>query len=451
MRERHHSIRSPVNAERYPLPQYSHWQPILVACLLLATTPAGAGVIDDALAMMPGNSWQKINVNRIDEVYTPQQLWVNNRSPSSNISAWSGAAWNPNSDQFLIWGGDSCCEEGNESYVFHADTGLWERGALPSAIVGPNHADKTTVGGADDAPVSGESYDAVVYLENLDRMAVISISRDGPTFADDDGTRAGPYLWNPNLADPWKVGGSDGTGVDPSYSGGNMWENRDTFPFYSGGQPGTGYQNDNGVDVVWWSSVRGSLMKFTFDPSGPSGDIVEEMGTHPTDSSYQAGAGAYISNHHLFVRPSLTQDLLHVYFLDNAGPGVPGVTVLLDPSLGISMGPSNLLGVDYDPILDQLLFWDGSDTLWSVDIEDLISPDDVSADNGGVVGLHGYFTPELLTPGASVQRSLPLTRACGVNGLTCQTRTPSSASSTPFPATYLCTSLGMSRHRQLTC
>ena len=55
----------------------------------------------------------------------------------------------------------------------------------------------TAVDGIFNAPTSGESWDNVVYLENLDRMAVIAVSREGITFRRPDGQATGPYFWDP--------------------------------------------------------------------------------------------------------------------------------------------------------------------------------------------------------------------------------------------------------------
>ena len=49
--------------------------------------------------------------------------------------------------------------------------------------------------------VSGESWDNVIYLPRVDRMAVIGVSREGITFRRPDGTATGPYFWDPARAD----------------------------------------------------------------------------------------------------------------------------------------------------------------------------------------------------------------------------------------------------------
>ncbi|MET0168302.1 MAG: hypothetical protein ABW318_25340, partial [Vicinamibacterales bacterium] len=165
----------------------------LCVCLLSMPGQASADVIADALSGMPANSWQKLNVNTFQSVWTPFAQQPTHSSPSSNISAWSGAAWDSRRGNLLIFGGDIGEEEGNEVYVFSGKTGLWSRGASPSQITSTNGVTHT-VDGAMTAPLSGESWDNVVFLKNVDRMAVIGVSRNGSTWQDPNTRlRTGPY------------------------------------------------------------------------------------------------------------------------------------------------------------------------------------------------------------------------------------------------------------------
>ena len=97
-----------------------------------------------------------------------------------------------------------------------------------------------TVDGVMNAPLSGESWDNVVFLKNVDRMAVIGVSRNGSYLAriQAPDLPTGPYFWDPAKADPNKVSGLTGSQVNPSafpdVVGGQMWQNRDK----PGGMPG---------------------------------------------------------------------------------------------------------------------------------------------------------------------------------------------------------------------
>lgn len=380
---------------------------LLAAALLAESFSASAGVIDLALSGMPDNSWQKINVNQFEDVFTPPGLRPTIDSPYSNISAWSGAAWDSKRRDLLIYGGDIGNEQGNEVYIFHTETGMWDRGSLPSQIVTHNGI-TTTIGGSQDAPVSGETYDNLVYLKGADRLAVMAVSREAQTFRDETGQWTGPYFWDPSKANPLLVSGSDGTGVNPSTLGGHMWENRDNYnvPGRPNPAPGTNgsaeYANINGQDVVYYSDTFGNLWRYTVDPRGGAYDTWENVGRRPVSGQSPVGAGLFIPSRNLFVRaarsPTSLGGVLQVTSLDHPGPNNRALSVLLDPSLGISLPTSGALGMNYDPVNDQIVLWVGGEDLWLVDVDDLLSADDTSANNGGIFGLYGYFTPEHLFP-----------------------------------------------------
>lgn len=384
---------------------------LLAAALLAVSIPASATVIDLALSGMAPNSWQKINLNQFQDVWTPANLWPTIDSPRSNISGWSGAAWDSKRRDLLIYGGDVGYEEGNEVYIFHTETGLWDRGSLPSQVVRRGDITEiTTVGGSNDAPVSGESFDNLVYLKNADRLAVIAVSREGETFKNEADVKTGPYFWDPSKANPLLVSGSDGTGVDPSYSGGQMWENRDNF--YEPGRPSPGsstsgsaeYASIDGKDVVYFSDGTGLLWRYTVDPRGGAFDTWEQVGNRPWSGQAPGGAGVFIESHNIFVRAARSSSslggVLQFTRLDDIVTPTRNraLSVLLDPSLGISLPASKFLGMGYDPINDQIVLWDGGEDLWTVNIDDLLSADDTSADDGGIPSLYGYFTPEHMFP-----------------------------------------------------
>ena len=128
----------------------------LFVCLLSMPGQASADVIADALGDMPANSWQKLNVNTFQSVWTPVAQRPTPAWPSSDISAWSGAAWDGGRKNLLIWGGGHTGDEGNEVSIFNVNSGLWSRGSLPSQITSTRGIEHT-VDGVMNAPLSGES------------------------------------------------------------------------------------------------------------------------------------------------------------------------------------------------------------------------------------------------------------------------------------------------------
>ena len=89
----------------------------LCVCFLSMPGQASADVITDALGGMPANSWRKLNINTFQSVWTPLAQRPTPHLPASNISAWSGAAWDDLRSNLYIWGGDDSYvgDEGNRS------------------------------------------------------------------------------------------------------------------------------------------------------------------------------------------------------------------------------------------------------------------------------------------------------------------------------------------------
>ncbi len=104
------------------------------------------------LAQRPTSPWASVRTFRRGQV----QLWDGGR------------------ENLLICGGD-IGDEGDKVSIFSVNTGLWSRGSLPSQITstgGVGHRD-----GVMNASLSGESSDNVVFVDDVDRMAVIGVSR----------------------------------------------------------------------------------------------------------------------------------------------------------------------------------------------------------------------------------------------------------------------------------
>lgn len=352
-------------------------------------------VIDTALASMAPNTWRKLNLNKFQDVWTPAALRPNQTTPSSNIFGYSGAAWDSLRAKFHIWGGDIGSEEGNEVYSFDATTGLWERGSLPSAI--PLEYGVTerpyVIGGIYDAPLSGESWDNVVYLENMDKLAIMGISRNSNTWKDADGTLTGPYFWDPAKADPNKVSGSDGTGVNPNTPGGNMWENRDNHATPRQTLASAHHIDSNGIDTVLFSDSRANLWRYTVDPHNPLLDGWKQLAARPHSGLNAGGAAAYDPKRNIYVRPAYDANIMLFWDLKRENEGVfKGETVMLDPSLGRTIVFRDY-GMDYDPDLDKLVMWNGDNKIMYIDFADLISVDQTN-----MLNIRGFFKIQELTP-----------------------------------------------------
>lgn len=374
-------------------------------------------ILADALSTMAPNSWQRLNLNEFQSVWTPLAQRPTPDSPESNISAWSGAAWDSLRKNMYIWGGNIGNEQGNEVYIFSATTGLWSRGALPSQITDVNGYTQT-VDGIFNSPVSGESWDNLVYLTNVDRLAVIGVSIEGQTFTDGKGNATGPYFWDPSKADPNKVSGITGSHVSPelypSVVGGEMWQNRNNFlPPVNYAQSGvTAHVSKDGKDVVYLATRYDDLYRYTVSDLDPAHDTWELIGTRTLSGLDGEGAAAFDPSREIFMK-TLTNGSFG--FWDVNRPNLPGNfnrEIEVIPNVISGTAPLNLqdAGIEYDPTLDGYVVWTGDSRLWL-----LKPPAGFGKDGGGYYSDGSGWTLEELDPNGIGPGAVP-SGATGVFG-----------------------------------
>ncbi|MCB1749898.1 MAG: hypothetical protein KDK06_22195 [Gammaproteobacteria bacterium] len=388
--------------------------------LLAMHVTASATPLQDIIDQMADNSWARINTNRIEDVWPLPAQTPGSGTPKYVIKSWTGGAWDSNHGYAYVWGGNGAPYSGNEVYRFSTDSMAWERASLPSRSVlqGNTYANGKslylTADGPDHSPMSAESYDNVVYLPMVDRLAVMGGSvwpGDGRDYVAADGvTRTGPYFWDPAKADPNKVGGLAGSQVNPQLFpdvlGGEMWENRNSV-VEDGvlvGPLRTNYGKTaatviDGKDVVYMASysTEGLLFKYTVNSLDAAEDTWEVVGTKQGGAAYfGAGAGALDTNRNAFVQTA--DNKLIFWDLNNAGPTNPSVRI--DPLVlgGDLFSPSKAYGMDFDPILDAFILWKGVADLW------LLDPPDVLGSDGWTLR---HLTPTGLAPPALSANSAP--------------------------------------------
>jgi hypothetical protein len=357
---------------------------VLAASLLPSTSRAD--VLNSALASMAPNSWQRINLNEFQDVWTPKDQRPTPDSPESNISSWSGAAWDSARKDILIWGGNIGNEQGNEVYIFRTTTGLWERGALPSQITRTGLITHV-VDGIHRAPISGESWDNVVYLPGVDRMAVIGVSREGITFQDLDGNPTGPYFWDPSRADPGRVSGTTGSHVNawayPGVVGGEMWQNRHNFgPGKNMAVTGvTAHVSVDGKDVVYFAGRYDQLWRYTVQDLDPANDLWELIGTRTTAGGDGRGSGDLDPRRGIFVQTFAPQSF-GFWDINRSGDWTKNREIEVIPAVTSGTPPSNYthLGVQYDPVLEAFVLWAGDQNVWL-----LKPPVDLDPDGDGIM------------------------------------------------------------------
>jgi hypothetical protein len=322
------------------------------------------------LADLPENEWARVNVNQYRDVWTPEAQRPGIGTPAWVIIPWSAAAWDSNRNEYLFWGGGHAAYDGNEVYKWSAVTLAWERASLPSEVVVLSNEWRETVDGPMHSPVASHAYDNTQFLGVADRMITFggAAAHTGGPFVHRDGSLTGPYLWDPTKADPNKVSGLTGShvnpGLFPDVVGGEMWENRDA---YSGAAPGimlygtTDYAVINGVETIFVNDFNQNLWKYSIaDINDASQDSWELVGT--IWQRYNGGtAGAYDAERNIYVR--MAPDTFTYWSLDNPGPSNRNVNFLPQDLTG-GFVLDNKWGLDYDPVRERFVLWQGDGAIW---------------------------------------------------------------------------------------
>ncbi len=342
-----------------------------VSVSVTATPPVTT--FDTIIAGLAENEWVRLNTNSFQDVWTPAELRAGNGNPRSVIQAWSAATWDSNRNDYIFTGGGHANYGGNEVYRWSSATLEWERASLPSEIVNVQGSQYETVDGYENTPISSHLYDNLEFLDGADRMVSFggaAYNTGGGFITTDESMNTGPYFWNPALGDPDQVGGLTGSHVDPANNtgivGGNMWENRQTSET-TGPYPDrmlngvTDYAVVNGVETVFVGEGDGHLYQYSVpDVGDASQDSWTQVGRFWSAFS-GAGAGAYSAADNIFVR---TAGGFFTYWdLDTAGAG--NNNVLFNPTDltgGFSLDAT--YGMEYDPVRDRFVLWDGEADVW---------------------------------------------------------------------------------------
>jgi hypothetical protein len=335
----------------------------------------------------PEGSWIKASTG----VWSAAWPAGSGNAPLSIVTAWSSFAWDSTNDQLLLWGGGHANYSGNEMYVWSAATGSWSRGSLPSALVNGGNSNFYVVDNA--APQSAHTYDNSLYLSANRQFFTLggAVYNTGSVFRTADCSaplnctnvqRAGPWLWDPSKADPNKVGGTTGSGIDPGALGGNMWTNRagslvgSQAPSAVQGAAATRVEMIGGVptDVVYFTGENQAngfptLYRYTVgNVAGGGLDRIEAIGATYNTVIFQ-GAATIDEAGNSFIRTTAGGDPsapdLAVWNLANANVGRPGqnrdtAVRLVDSTTGSDFSITDKFGIDYDSVSGTLLLWDGA-------------------------------------------------------------------------------------------
>ena len=376
--------------------------PVMVAVVLAlgagAAQAAGPSYVQGLLGATPGGGWVKASIGKFSDAFPTGPEAVPHTTahtlPGAVVRAWSSFAWDSSRDNLLIYGGGHANYRGNEIYSWSGNTGNWSRGSLPSRIENyvPAGADPRTFLVVDDAaPQSAHTYDGNLYLPKNDMFVTLGggVYNSGDTFqtrnAAGELVRAGPWLWDPTKADANKVGGSTGSGYNPSTLGGNMWTNR--HGQWTGQEPRSysnntaAYRTEGNSDVVYLTAPAQyggfpALYRYSVgDVRGGGTDAWQRIG-----ESYYApsgtGTAAIDQRHNLYVHTAAingsTIDLgvwdLRKANAVNSNLNRDIAVELVQPD-GSAFNVNVNFGIAYDEQSGKLLLWDGADrgTLWETE------------------------------------------------------------------------------------
>lgn len=347
--------------------------------------------LSSLLAATPEGGWVEASTNPFSDAWPKgaDAVPLTLGAPPAIINAWSSFAWDSKRGDLMLWGGGHANYAGNEMYLWDGATGAWERGSLPSKV----DTSGLIIGGT--APQSSHTYDNNVYLPINDMFLTFggAASPTGGPFQTKDGSdvrRAGPYLWDPNRADPNKLGGTTDTGWNTANApqNGNMWIDR--HGQFTGVEPQsyvngtTATRTENGQDVVYFTADQNAsgfpnLYRYSLGDVRSGGqDTLQQIGITENTVGYQ-GVGTIDSTHNLYIRTasvtgSYTSQLA-IWSLDNANAANPAS----NPDIGVHLvntdGSPFIMtgnyGVDYDSAQNTLVLWDGNNgggTVWSASV-----------------------------------------------------------------------------------
>ncbi|MDD5036041.1 MAG: hypothetical protein PHE55_14925 [Methylococcaceae bacterium] len=379
---------------------------------------------------MSAGSWAKVNTNKFQDVWTPTQYQLPQplgNNESAIISAWSSFAWDSNRGEAILYGGGHANYPGNEVYVWKSSTLQWERASLPTAIkqvATPTGSSYVTVdNGA--SPLAAHTYDNSVYLSKADRFLTFGGAsyNSGSIYAKQDASGAlvstGPYAFDPSRANGNLVGGADGTGVDSTIKGGNMWQNLDIFANQSSSVLPQQFVNgmadatvENGKDVVYVvgsNQTVNSLYRYEInDINNPSLNTWSLVGTYEPHTLSGLGTGAYDPVHKLFIR---TGDVYNYFgttitapffYWDLNHPSAGNPELIFNPvnntSGALTFTHLKDMGFEYDPIGGRFLLWGGGNdvyslsgdfgTGWTLTVENIAS---IASGPGGAGVANDYY------------------------------------------------------------
>ena len=355
---------------------------------------ATSSYLQDLLAATPVGGWVRANTTSFssawvtDPALKPGDADAMIYSPGAVVTAWSSMAWDSTRGNLLLWGGGHASHSGNEMYVWNGSTGAWGRGSLPSKLEiiydwnQPTPIPYLVVDSK--APQAAHTYESNLYLPVSGKFITFGAVayNDAKNFKARDANGnivlAGPWLWDPVKADPNKVGGSTGSGWNPSTPGGEMWTNRagqadwlgpDAPPSFDFNfvNNTSAYRTEKGRDAVYITANGGggwpNLFRYTVGDLNNGGrDTWELVGSSSFSAYTFQSSGTIDDANNLYVQtttPSNNGFDLHVWDITRAGAGNfdKGIRLVMENGDDFTIDLTH--GIDYSGSDGALYMWGG--------------------------------------------------------------------------------------------
>ena len=278
------------------------------------------------------------------------------------ILSWSGGVFDTKRDRLIVWGGGHNAYYGNELYAYSLATSTMTRLNDPATPVNPLVCSDAILGGTQ--PASRHTYDGIEYLQNVDRMFVY-----GGAIACQAGG-FGKGTWTFDFATlKWQQ--MNPTGPKPA-----------SPIVVSAYDPNTG--------LVF---LHDSYNLYSYDFNK---DEYRQLTTFGSDIGYHANA-TIDRKRRLFVivgrNASTKSGQVVTYDISSATPK----RVTRSTIGGDALIASEYPGMDYDPVVDRIVAWNGGDTVYSLNLDSNIWSSHTYANGPGAAsptqgrGTHGRW------------------------------------------------------------
>ncbi len=304
---------------------------------------AQADPIDD---LQPGQWYEFPNskMSAKDPCPTNDCAYSGTTHQPSVMDAWAGGAYDTSRDRLMVWGGGHGDYGGNEVYAFDVNAGTWSRLTEPSVPKACTPTDPADIY-PDGRPSATHTYDHLEYLPTLDAFVTFGIGNFGTcgiggapnTFALDLKTNQWSQLAaRPDQTDEKEYG--EFTALDGK---GNIWAHTN--------EGGARFHSYN-IATNKWTTYGSAATYYGSQGATAAVDTKRNRLIAIGDSG-----GGYANG--LIAR---AWDLNNP---NNASTAIGNVPV----SLASPGGP----GVDYDPVDDRFLIWNGGTTVYTLNAADL--------------------------------------------------------------------------------